>query len=348
MPRFSSEPTLASFRDYEECRAAIRKGSRSFTAASWLLPAAVRLPASGLYAFCRLSDDAVDLEGGSTAALERLRDRLIRAGEGRPLPLAADRTMADLLRRHAIPLAVPLALLEGLAWDAEGRTYEDLDHLFDYAVRVAGAVGVMMTLLMGARSRPALARACDLGVAMQLTNIARDVGEDARLGRLYLPKRWLREAGVDVAAWIANQTPCEGIRSVVARLLEAAETLYARAHAGIALLPARCRPAILAAALIYAEIGREVGRNGHDPVTRRARVSGSRKLQLLACAAAESPWLAGDASAPPLEGARFLIDAVADGSQALRPAPALAGWRDSLLGVLGTFERLERAQRFGE
>lgn len=179
MPQFSLDPPLASLRDHEECRAAIRTGSRSFYGASRLLPPSVRRPAFGLYAFCRLSDDAVDLEGGATAALERLRDRILRASEGRPLALAADRTMADLLRCSAIPLAVPLALLEGLAWDAEGRTYERLDDLFDYAVRVAGTVGVMMTLLMGVRSRRALARACDLGVAMQLTNIARDVGEDA-------------------------------------------------------------------------------------------------------------------------------------------------------------------------
>jgi phytoene synthase len=349
MPRFSSEPSLASIHDYEECRAAIQNGSRSFYVASRLLPTSVRFPAFGLYAFCRLSDDAVDLEGGSTAALERLRDRLVRASEGRPLPFAADRTMADLLRHHAVPLAVPLALLEGLAWDAEGRTYECLDDLFDYSVRVAGTVGVMMTLLMGVRSRGALSRACDLGVAMQLTNIARDVGEDARLGRLYLPRQWLREAGVDDAAWLANPIPCEGIRSVVARLLEAAQTLYSRARTGIALLPAGCRPAILAAALIYAEMGREVERNGHDPVTRRARVPGARKLRLLARATTAWPWLTKDASAPPLGGARFLIEAVADGGQGPRRAPRmLADWRDSLVGVLGTFERLERAQRFGE
>jgi 15-cis-phytoene synthase len=349
MPRFSPEPSLASVRDYEECRSAIRNGSRSFYTASRLLPAAVRFPAFGLYAFCRLSDDAVDLDGGSNAALERLRNRLMRASEGRPLPHAADRTMADLLRLHAIPPAVPLSLLEGLAWDAEGRTYERLEDLFDYSVRVAGTVGVMMTLLMGVRSRRALARACDLGVAMQLTNIARDVGEDARIGRLYLPRQWLREAGVDAVEWIADPVPCDGIRSAVVRLLDTARTLYSRANAGIALLPAPCRPAILAAALIYAEIGREVERSGHDPVTWRARVSGVRKLRLLARAVAASPWLGSDGSAPPLEGARFLIDAVADGGERPRRAPStLAGWRDSLVGVLGTFERLERVQRFGE
>ena len=155
MPQFSLDPPLASLatiiadmpRRHSERVALVLRAPPGFFLAS------VRRPAFGLYAFCRLSDDAVDLEGGATAALERLRDRLVRAGEGRPLPLAADRAMADLLRRSGIPLAVPLALLEGLAWDAEGRTYERLDDLFDYAARVAGTVGVMMTLLMGVRSR---------------------------------------------------------------------------------------------------------------------------------------------------------------------------------------------------
>ncbi len=140
-------------------------------------------------------------------ALARLRDRLARAARGRPRPFAADRAMADPMRRSAIPPALPEALLEGLAWDAEGRCYETLDDLFDYAARVAGTVGVMMTLIMGVRSPRRWRRACDLGVAMQLTNIARDVGEDARLGRIYLPRQWLREAGVDADAWLAEPSP---------------------------------------------------------------------------------------------------------------------------------------------
>jgi len=191
----SPDASLAAREDYAACREAIRQGSRSFFAASLLLPGKVRTPAYGLYAFCRLSDDAVDIEGGSSAAVERLRERLSRAYEGDPHPIAADRAMADLVRRYAIPRTVPEALLEGLAWDAEGRRYETLEGLHDYAARVAGTVGVMMTLIMGARDPQALARACDLGSAMQLTNIARDVGEDARAGRLYLPLLWLREAG---------------------------------------------------------------------------------------------------------------------------------------------------------
>eukprot|EP01037_Dinobryon_pediforme_P021714 gene21714-22658_t len=123
--------------------------------------------------------------------------RLARARDGRPLPFPADRAMADLMRTYAIPREVPEALLEGLGWDTDGRRYETLDDLLAYATRVAGTVGIMMTLLMGVREPEALARACDLGCAMQLTNIARDVGEDARAGRLYLPHTWLREQGID-------------------------------------------------------------------------------------------------------------------------------------------------------
>ena len=205
MPQFSFD--LASLSDHRECRRAIRERIKSFYAASRLLPAQTRKRAFALYAFCRLSDDAIDLSGGSKDALERLRDRLGCAARGRPQPYAADRAMADLMRRCAIPAALPEALLEGLAWDSEGRSYETIDELFDYAARVAGAVGVMMALIMDVRSPQALARACDLGVAMQLTNIARDVGEDARLGRIYLPRQWLREAGIDADAWLCRTQP---------------------------------------------------------------------------------------------------------------------------------------------
>ena len=251
--------------------------------------------------------------------------------------------------RFAIPRAVPEALLEGLAWDAEGRVYETLDALTEYAVRVAGTVGVMMTLLMGVRSPEALARACDLGVAMQLTNIARDVGEDARLGRLYLPRQWLREAGVDAAVLIAAPTADQGVRSVVARVIAAARPLYIRAQSGIAALPPACRPAVLAAALIYAEIGVEVERNAHDSVTQRARVSGLRKAQLLARAAAAAPFLVAEEPVPALACARPLIEAVERRSVAPRRAiRPIVDARQSFLGVLETLERLERAERYGD
>jgi len=344
MPQFSFD--LASRSDHRECREAIRRGSKSFYAASCLLPADIRRSAFALYAFCRLSDDAVDLTGGSKEAIARLRDRLARAAQGRPLSFAADRAMADLMRRSAIPAALPEALLEGLAWDTENRSYDTLDELCDYAARVAGTVGVMMALIMGVRSPEALARACDLGLAMQLTNIARDVGEDARLGRIYLPRQWLREAGIDAGPFLADLRPDPRLRGLVARLLDEASTLYRRARIGVALLPANCRPAILAAALIYAEIGAEIERNGFNSVTRRARVPGRRKLELLARAVAESSRLAAGRPLPAPACGLFLIEAVAKGCPApKRPSRPILDWRDSFVGTLHAFERLQRANR---
>jgi phytoene synthase len=265
------------------------------------------------------------------------------------LPFAADRAMADLMARYAIPRGVPDALLEGLGWDAEGRIYETLEDLQGYAARVASTVGVMMTLLMGVREPGALARACDLGVAMQLTNIARDVGEDALAGRLYLPRQWLREEGVDVPGFLAAPTPSPALARVIARLLDAARGLYQRSQSGIAELPASCRPAILAAAMIYSAIGGEVAARGFDSITTRARVSGWRKVQLLAQAIAQAPRVAREPMAPPLEATAFLIDAVACARLApIKEPRGFEAFRESFVRTLAIFERLERAEQFGD
>ena len=236
---------LARAADRTACRSLIRTGSRSFYLASMLLPAKVREPAFALYAFCRLADDAVDEQAGEGrfAAVERLRARLDKVYDGRPANIAADRAFTEVVERYVIPRVLPEALIDGFAWDAEGRRYERLCDLRDYGVRVAGSVGAMMALLMGARSPEAVSRACDLGVAMQLTNIARDVGEDARAGRLYLPLAWLREDGLDPEDWLSAPAFCGAVRQTVARLLDAADALYARGRSGnrgaAARMPAR-------------------------------------------------------------------------------------------------------------
>jgi len=287
-------------------------------------PARVRRPAYGLYAFCRLSDDAVDdaRMRDRPAALARLAVRLARIYDGVPQDAPADRAMADLVSAHDLPHALPAALIEGLAWDAEGRRYETLDALTAYAARVAGSVGAMMTVLMGVRDPDTMARACDLGIAMQLTNIARDVGEDAAAGRLYLPLAWMREAGLDPDAFLAEPAMTPPLRAVIRRLLAAADALYARSEPGVAGLPVDCRPAIRAARLIYAEIGRALERGGLDPIGSRARVPGRRKAALLIRALRPGP-APRDRTAPPLPEAAFLVEAVA-----ARPVPARAAWWD--------------------
>ncbi|WP_295446536.1 phytoene/squalene synthase family protein [uncultured Thiodictyon sp.] len=267
--------------DQVACRDLLCSGSRSFYAASLLLPRRVYQPATALYAFCRVADDEIDLATRPHEAVLALRQRLDAVYAGRPMEIPADRALADVVHQFAVPRTLLDALIEGFAWDAEGRRYEDLSSVYDYSARVAATVGAMMTLLMGVRDPDLLARACDLGVAMQLSNIARDVGEDAANGRLYLPREWLREEGLDPDAWLASPVWSPALGRVVSRLLEAAEALYARADQGIGGLPLHCRAGIGAARHLYAEIGHEVGRRGMNSVGSRAVVSPRRKAQLL-------------------------------------------------------------------
>jgi 15-cis-phytoene synthase len=336
--------------DMDACRALLRGGSRTFHAASKVLPRKVSDPAIALYAFCRLADDAVDLGDDRTAAVARLKERLDRAYRGQPMDQAADRAFADVVARFSIPREIPQALLEGLAWDAEGRRYETLPELYAYAARVAGTVGAMMTLVMGQRAPEIVARACDLGVAMQLTNIARDVGEDARAGRLYLPRSWLRDAGIDPDAWLAKPVFTREIADIVQRLLVAADGLYGRATLGIKNLPMGCRPGIYAARALYAEIGRELERGGLDSISRRAVVSTRRKLKVLArtLISFDPEWAPAMNLAPvaQLDETRFLIQAVA--ATPLRgraPETKAKPIEDRVVWVIDLFTRLEQRDR---
>ncbi len=339
--------------DLDACRALLAGGSRTFLAASYLLPRAVRDAACALYAWCRVADDAIDGVPGATpearaaatgTALDTLRQRLAAIYAGADGADAVERAFAAVVREHAIPRALPDALLDGFDWDARGRRYESLADLRAYAARVAGSVGAMMALVMGARSVDALSRACDLGVAMQLSNIARDVGEDARAGRVYLPLAWLREEGVDVATLVAAPRFDAALGRVVTRLLAEAEGLYARAGAGVALLPASCRVGIESARSLYGEIGREVGRRGGNSVDARAVVSVARKAALLSKAVVARHRVDTlHVSLPPLPETRHLVEASgAVRPQAARPAASAQG---RVVWLIDLFDRLERADR---
>lgn len=327
--------------DVEACAAAIRSGSKTFFAASLLLPKDTRLAAYAIYAFCRYSDDAIDVANGDIAALDNLRRRLDHIYAGRPADHFADRAFADVAERRAIPRALPEALLDGFEWDVRGRRYPTLADLEDYAARVAGAVGAIMACLMGSRSRDALARATDLGAAMQLTNIARDVGEDARAGRLYLPLDWLAESQIEIEEFLARPRFAPAIGAVVKRLLARADALYRRGAAGIAFLPQDCRSAIGAAGLIYADIGREIAARGYDSVSSRATVSKRRKLALLGQALIGAPQDPGLRDLPPLAANYFLVEA----AYSERPYFAPLTFDDRVANVIDLFSRLERRER---
>ncbi|MBM3389156.1 MAG: phytoene/squalene synthase family protein [Betaproteobacteria bacterium] len=307
---------LAEDFDLKACRSLMRGGSKTFFAASLLLPPRIRLAATALYAFCRVADDLIDDGADKAAASTELQQRLDAVYRAHPHQLESDHALAMVVHQHQIPRVLLDALLEGFAWDAQQRRYETVQALHAYAARVASTVGAMMTLIMGVRTAAALSRACDLGVAMQLTNIARDVGEDARAGRLYLPRQWMREEGIDPDQWMRDPQFNQAISRVVKRLLDEADRLYKRAESGIALLPKDCQAAIRAAGLVYGEIGREVERRGLNSVDSRAVVSSRRKLMLLG-KALTSPTRPRRAAGPtgtwepPLDATAFLVNASA-------------------------------------
>ncbi|SNT01977.1 MULTISPECIES: phytoene/squalene synthase family protein [unclassified Azospirillum] len=299
--------------DLDDCTAAIRRGSKSFHIASLLLPRGTRQAAHALYAFCRHSDDVIDDPARRPDALHRLRQRLDRIYAGAPCDHACDRAFARIVQNYAIPKTIPLSLLDGFAMDMAGRQYQTIAAVKEYAARVAATVGLMMSLVMRAGDGWTLARAADLGLAMQLTNIARDVGEDARQGRLYLPLDWLREAGIDGDTFLRDPHFTPALGGVVKRLLDEADRHYRLGHAGIAQLPGNCRHAIRTAALTYQDIGRSIARNGYDTISRRARTSLPRKLSLVLRAVRPVELsLEGVGTAPPDPAVSELVAAAAE------------------------------------
>jgi phytoene synthase len=340
--------------DLEACTELMRGGSKSFFAASRLLPARLRPPAIALYAFCRLADDAIDDGDDPVLAMADLKSRLAAIYAGRPGTEDADRALTVVVHRYGIPCGLLEALLDGFLWDSQGRRYETLADVEAYGARVAGTVGAMMSIIMGASTDTAIARASELGVAMQLTNIARDIGDDARMGRLYIPRAWFREIGMDADAWLANPVFDSRIAGFTQRLLLRADALYRRGEFGLAELPWDCRPAIQAARLVYSEIGKQLDREGLNSVNHRTVVSTARKLALIAKATAvavKAPALP-DVPLSPVPAIHYLVDIVSSERHSLaiqkpwtvpsRNFDQRVAWMVDLFGRLEQRERAER------
>lgn len=288
----------------------IAQGSKSFAAAARLFDARTRADAVMLYAWCRHCDDVVDgqvlgmgrAEAAGTPAerLDALYEETRSAYRGTPSAHPAFAAFAEVVRRNDIPERYPLQLLEGFRMDVEERRYQSLDDTLTYCYHVAGVVGVMMALIMGARDDVVLDRASDLGLAFQLTNISRDVVEDAGIGRLYLPADFLAAAGVPEDRVAAPENR-EKVAAVVARLLDVAEPYYDQALIGIRALPLRSACAIATARAVYRAIGTKVRAQGPNAWDARASTSKAEKLRLLAGGVAEAVGsrFAGPAPARP-------------------------------------------------
>lgn len=258
---------------------AMRRHGRTFFLASLLLGPR-RQAVEALYRVCRHIDDIAD----EAADDPRIRDATLAAldaalGEARDdLPCA--RVVLRLRDRCGLPVAAVRRLIAAAREDLQPQRPRDFDALLRYAFGVAGVVGLALCPLLGARDPRAHAPAVALGVGMQLTNIARDVVADARIGRLYLPEAWAPSLG---AARLAAADPAAlaEAHAAVCRLLDEAEAFYALAEAGMRYLPTRSRWAVRAAARMYRAIGAEVRALGAQGAVRRAVVGRGRKTALL-------------------------------------------------------------------
>jgi phytoene synthase len=269
-------------------RDSIRRGSTSFAAAARLFDPRIREDAYMLYAWCRYCDDEIDgqVMGHGAVGLDpvlarrklaELEDKTRSAMAGEPVDDTAFAAFQRVALRHGIPAKHPLDLLQGFRMDVEGRSYRTLQDTLLYAYHVAGVVGVMMAQVMGVRDIATLRRASDLGLALQLTNIARDVIEDAKGGRVYLPGSWLGEAAANPIG-VMDPANRAIVFAATERLLEEAEPYYASARWGLKALGFRSAWAVAAAQGIYRQIGLRVRAMGVAGMDRRASTGALTKL----------------------------------------------------------------------
>jgi len=266
-------------------------GSKSFATAAKLFDPATRRSVLMLYAWCRYCDDVIDgQELGFNATpvdsaqaelrLEMLKKQTLRAWEGDEMREPAFAAFQEVALGHNIPLQLAYDHLDGFAMDVRETHYETFDDTLQYCYRVAGVVGLMMARVMGVRDEAVIDRACDLGLAFQLTNIARDIVEDARVGRCYLPAQWLAEADIPPEA-IAQPKMRAPLADIAQRLVAEAEPYYASARQGLAGLPLRSAWAIASAHGVYREIGVKVGAAGPRAWDTRQGTSSLEKSGLL-------------------------------------------------------------------
>lgn len=261
--------------------------ARSFRWAAAFLPVATRDDAAVLYAFCRAVDDAVDEADEKSAALAALRQ--LEDGLRRPVS-ALMCALAEMVAQNGIALHAAEELIAGVRSDLDTVRVRDDRELLRYCYRAAGTVGAMMCGVLGVDDPRAWAHAVDLGIAMQLTNICRDVAEDAAMGRVYLPAQRLAEHGVTQAQLVDGHADPAAVARVVRDLLALADAYYRSADEGMRYIPARPRLAIYVAARIYRAIGVVLRRRGGDALAGRTVVPWWQKAGWVTVAVAA--WLA--------------------------------------------------------
>lgn len=263
---------------YAECERIIRRHSKSFYFSSQFLPAETRRAVRALYAFCRTSDDTVDMAVGDPARALAAWVQQVRAAN----PAPHDPVLVawhDTRSRYGLSTTLVDELLAGMAMDLTIHRYATFADLWLYCYRAASVVGLLVMGITG-HAPGAEPYAIKLGVALQLTNILRDVGEDARRGRVYLPHEDLERFGLtadDILAGVYD----ERFRALMRFEVQRAHQLYDESWPGIALLPAESRFAIAAAGRVYRGILDKLAANAYDAYSRRAHLKLREKLALM-------------------------------------------------------------------
>ncbi|WP_241596183.1 15-cis-phytoene synthase CrtB [Rosenbergiella epipactidis] len=281
----------------EHVKQTMEVGSKSFAAASTLFDPATRRSVLMLYAWCRYCDDTIDdqvlgfrtEQPAADTVAERLADLRSQtasafAGESQSIPAFA--ALQQVINEHGLSQQFAFDHLQGYAMDVEQTHYVTLNQTLTYCYHVAGVVGLMMAQIMGAKSSTTLDSACDLGLAFQLTNIARDIVEDAEAGRCYLPEQWLREEGLSLDNFAAPEHR-QALSRVAARLVDYADPYYHSAYQGLPALPLRSAWAVATARRVYREIGRRVKKAGAGAWQQRLSTAKWEKLLMLIAAAGD-------------------------------------------------------------
>ena len=278
---------------YRDCESITKTHAKSFYFAAKFLPKHKRRPIYALYALCRKVDDEVDEigennEAEAVAAVQKWQRKLEEIYEEKPetgnrKPETKNSVFTawrDLLQTYKIPKNLPLELMRGVLMDTTIKRYETFDELYVYCYRVASTVGLMSSEIFGYKDQKTLEYAEALGIAMQLTNILRDVKEDAAMGRIYLPQEDLRKFGVSEEQLFANEMNGNFIEMMKFQIRRA-RSFYRKSEKGIPLLEKDTRLTVLLASRIYARILDEIERQHYDVFRQRAHTTFSQKLRLI-------------------------------------------------------------------
>jgi len=276
---------------YAECRAITRYHAKTFYMATRFLPNHKQRGIFAIYALCRYVDDLVDeaedlMEKQALSKsdikdrLELWKQKLQDTYHGYSHDNAILIAFSDVLKRYHIPIEMPFELMEGVCTDLYKRRYQTFDEVYDYSFKVASIVGLMTSQVFGYKSREALGYAVDLGIAMQLTNILRDVGEDLQKNRIYLPKEDLSKFGVTEQDLFDHRLN-ENVKALLEFQIRRARQYYRRSEKGIALLSSDSRLPVYLALQNYSRILDKIEQNDYNVFDFRAYLNATEKFFIL-------------------------------------------------------------------